>query len=175
MRDSLEGLTYEEKMELAEELAPWMAQALLKHTTILGEFSNVEAHPTAVLNNTHFNATCGKIYVGEYSFFGSNCSVITGSHDYEKKNQERIDSWKDIEGSDVIIGTGVWIGSNSLVLGPCTIGNNVVIGAGSVVVPGEYGVSTIYAGVPAKARKVIEHLVVARKQLIIPTVDEPRS
>jgi acetyltransferase-like isoleucine patch superfamily enzyme len=168
---NVEDLTPEERREWAEALAPWMASALLNHISIFGDHERIRVHPTAVLNNTHFNATCGSISIGAYSFFGSHCSVITGTHDFEKKDQERIDSWKEVEGNDVVIGSGVWIGSNALILGPCTIGNNAVIGAGSVVVPGEYEVSTVYAGVPAKARKVIDHLVVAKKQLIIPQVD----
>jgi len=49
----------------------------------------------------------------------------------------------------VIIGDNVFIGANSLFVKPCTIGNNVVIAAGSIVntdIPDNW----IVGGVPAK-------------------------
>lgn len=51
-----------------------------------------------------------------------------------------------------LIGNDVWIGDNVLICGGCSIGDGVIIGAGSVVTKDlePYG---IYAGVPAKLIK----------------------
>jgi acetyltransferase-like isoleucine patch superfamily enzyme len=38
-----------------------------------------------------------------------------------------------IEGRDIIIGKGVWVASGSIIIGPCVIGDNSVIGAGCVI------------------------------------------
>jgi putative colanic acid biosynthesis acetyltransferase WcaB len=52
------------------------------------------------------------------------------------------------------IGDGVDIGSNVAIIGPISIGDNVKIGAGSVVVKSLEG-NAIYAGNPVKMLKKI--------------------
>ncbi|MBR8429662.1 hypothetical protein K6Y76_22955 [Burkholderia cenocepacia] len=54
------------------------------------------------------------------------------------------------DGRDIVIGKGVWIASNAIVLGPCTIGDNAVVAAGAVVTGGQLESGCLYAGVPAK-------------------------
>jgi acetyltransferase-like isoleucine patch superfamily enzyme len=51
-------------------------------------------------------------------------------------------------GQDILIESGVWIGSNATVLGPCVIGHHAVIAAGAVVT-GDVEAWCIYAGMPA--------------------------
>lgn len=80
-------------------------------------------------------------------------SLITGTHDHEQRLGERMNSIP-ASGRDIVIGRGVWIGSNAMVLGPCRIGDYAVVAAGAVVLagtviePGE-----MYAGVPARRVK----------------------
>jgi len=50
---------------------------------------------------------------------------------------------------NVWIGNQVFVGAGSIILPGAKIGNNVIIGAGSVIV-GEIPEDTVYAGVPAK-------------------------
>lgn len=165
----LDSLTAEEQRDLAQALAPWLSQFLLTTPTVFGgEPERLRLHPSAIVNNTYFNIMCGDIQVGENSFFGNNCSVITGSHDATKSGIDRIDSWRDMQENDITIGSGVWIGHSATILGPCIIGDNAVIGAGSVVLPGEYESSALYAGVPAEFKKIIERVVVAKARLILP-------
>ena len=63
-------------------------------------------------------------------FIGDNTLVTAGSkiltHFYIPSNNSFV------EGS-VYIGSNVFIGMNTLICKPCKIGNNVVIGAGSVI------------------------------------------
>ena len=106
--------------------------------------------------NTLFNTSSGYIEVGEYSFTGHNVSLITGTHNYDSLLDKRM---VDIAatGRDIIIGKGVWIGSSAIILGPCTIGDHSVIGAGSVVLPGSnIPRGAIAVGNPAKVIRVID-------------------
>jgi acetyltransferase-like isoleucine patch superfamily enzyme len=52
-------------------------------------------------------------------------------------------------GRDIVIGSGCYIGSSSVIIGPVTIGNHAVIGAGSVVTH-DVAAGTFVAGVPAR-------------------------
>ena len=48
----------------------------------------------------------------------------------------------------------VWIGAHAIILGPITIGENSIIGAGSVVVK-DVPANSVVAGNPAKVIKTI--------------------
>ncbi len=57
-------------------------------------------------------------------------------------------------GGDIIIGPGVWIGTNATVLGPCRIGENAAIAAGAVVLH-DVAAFDLVAGVPARRLRAI--------------------
>ena len=70
-----------------------------------------------------------KVEFGDNVFVGPNCGFYTSGHplDYETRN-------KGLEYAKPIkVGNNVWIGGNVCVMPGITIGDNVVIGAGSVV------------------------------------------
>ena len=115
---------------------------------VWGDRSRVRLARTTHMVNTLFNVSSGTITVGEHTFAGHNVSIITGTHDYTLTLQQRM---RDIPrtGHDIEIGTGVWIGSNAVILGPCRIGDHAVIAA-CAVVTGDVAPYTIVAGVPAK-------------------------
>lgn len=54
-----------------------------------------------------------------------------------------------------MIGRNVWIGAGVTVVPGITIGNNAVVGAGSVVTK-NVPANTVVAGIPAKRIKTIE-------------------
>ncbi len=58
------------------------------------------------------------------------------------------------KGRDITIGKGCYIGTNAIIIGPCTIGNNAVVGAGSVVTK-NVAPRSFVAGVPAKQISII--------------------
>jgi acetyltransferase-like isoleucine patch superfamily enzyme len=95
----------------------------------------------------HINTSSGMVIIGKETFFGAGVMLLAGSHDYNLTGRERKDFWYK-EGFDITIGDGVWIGSGAIIIGPCKIGDNAVIGAGSVVTHnvGDY---EIWAGNPA--------------------------
>lgn len=70
-----------------------------------------------------------KVEFGDNVFLGPNCGFYTAGHplDYETRN-------KGLEYAKPIkVGNNVWFGANVTVLPGVTIGDNTVIGAGSVV------------------------------------------
>ncbi len=89
----------------------------------------------------NFNTTIlddAKIYIGDNVMFGPNVSLMATSHPLIAS--ERI-SMVDQNGNqfmseyakEIRIGNNVWIACNVVVCGGVRIGNNAVIGAGSVV------------------------------------------
>jgi maltose O-acetyltransferase len=89
----------------------------------------------------NFNTTIlddGRIYIGDNVMFGPNVSLMAASHPlipeervamrYEDGHVSMSEYAKEIH-----IGNNVWIACNVVILGGVNIGNNVVIGAGSVV------------------------------------------
>jgi|SRR6187402_549423 len=69
-----------------------------------------------------------KVSIGEYSQFGSGVQILTPLHplNAELRREEEY-------GAPVTIGSDVWVGSGALILPGVTIGSRTVIGAGSVV------------------------------------------
>ena len=125
-------------------------QILSVRPTLWGPENRLQISPLASMNTCFFNMNSGNIVIGDYTFAGSNVSVLTGSHDVYLQGLLRRDA-EYKEGNDILIGRGVWLASNVTVLGPCQIGDNAVVAAGAVVTPGtNIPPNTIYGGVPAR-------------------------
>ncbi len=69
------------------------------------------------------------IYVGDYTMFGPNVTVATAGHPILPELREKAYQYN----MPVHIGRNCWIGSGAVILPGITIGDNVVVGAGSVV------------------------------------------
>lgn len=69
------------------------------------------------------------IYVGDYTMFGPNVTVATAGHPIHPELRERGLQYN----MPVHIGRNCWLGAGVIVLPGVTIGDNVVVGAGSVV------------------------------------------
>lgn len=120
------------------------------HRTVWGNPERLQIAPGAAVETCLFNVNSGRIIIGEYTFAGSNVSLLAGGHDPELRGFLRRDV-EISEGCDIEIGRGVWLASGCTILGPCKIGDNAVIAAGAVVTPGtEIPADTIWGGVPAK-------------------------
>lgn len=119
----------------------------------------ISISPKANINNALLNPASGKIVVEDFVLFGHNVSVITGTHDYSKLDDERMQSIP-AEGRDITIRRGAWIGSNCTILGPCEIGEHAVVAAGSVV-KDDVPAYVLAGGVPARA---IRNVVVAGRR-----------
>lgn len=81
---------------------------------------------------SNYNLTildCAPVTIGNHVMIGPNVGIYTAGHpiDFELREQELEYAFP------VTIGDHVWIGGNVCIMPDVTIGNNVVIGAGSVV------------------------------------------
>jgi acetyltransferase-like isoleucine patch superfamily enzyme len=98
----------------------------------MGDKARVKISKKARIQNAILNTGSGNIEIQDYVFFGYNVSLLTGTHDYYKLGQERITSVPK-SGRNIVIKKGAWVASNSIIIGPCTIGENSVINAGLII------------------------------------------
>lgn len=90
----------------------------------------------------------GGITIGDGSLIGHNVVLATLNHNLNPAKRA------NLLPAPIKIGKGVWIGSNSTVLPGVSIGDNAVIGAGSVVTR-DIQPNAIAAGNPAKIKRFI--------------------
>lgn len=103
--------------------------------------------------------TC-PINIGDNVFFGPNCTLATPLHPLnhvERRPRVREDgSTYDLEyGKPITIGNDCWIASNVVICGGVTIGDNCVIGAGSVVTR-DIPPNSLAAGNPCRVIRSVE-------------------
>ncbi len=139
---------FQEKMEI------FYANKTLETYRVWGEVNRLTLGKETQVNNALFNTVSGDIMINDYAFFGHNVCLLTGTHDYNNTDLDR-QHIVPSTGRDIVIGRGVWIASNVTVIGPCNIGDNAVIGVGSLVT-GDIQENSFYAGSPAKFKKKIE-------------------
>ena len=144
-----------EALDVNEEYLEKLNNLLSIHKTQWGNRDRLEISDSAAVDSCFFNTNSGNIVIGDYTFAGSNVSIIAGSHDKRLTNFLRRDA-ELTEGCDIKIGKGVWLAANSTILGPAIIDDNAVVAAGAVVIPGTHiPANVIYGGVPAKQIGII--------------------
>ncbi|MFQ7614460.1 MAG: acyltransferase [Roseburia faecis] len=155
----LEHIKIPQAFEKALANNEWLEQLNIQlsiHPTIWGEREKLHISPRAAVFPCFFNTNSGEIFVGDYTFAGSNVNILAGSHDMHLEGLPRRDA-EIKQGCDITIGKGVWLASGCTILGPCKIGDNAVVASGAVVVPNtNIPSNAVYAGIPAKKVKEIE-------------------
>jgi acetyltransferase-like isoleucine patch superfamily enzyme len=86
------------------------------------------------------------IIIGSNVGFGSGTKIISSIHSHDNHSEHD-------EASPIIIGNNVFVGANSVILPSVKIGDNVVIGAGSIVVK-DIPSNSIAVGNPCKIIKI---------------------
>jgi acetyltransferase-like isoleucine patch superfamily enzyme len=99
---------------------------------VAGPVSRVRVSKTAGLANVLINTVGGYVDIGDYVFFGLDVLLLTGTHDFTVRGPDRQIPSKELDRS-IVIENGAWIASRSVIIGPCRIGANAVIGCGCVV------------------------------------------
>ena len=86
-------------------------------------------------NNTYINYNCcfldsAKVTIGDYVYMGQNCNIFTPCHPiHHELRKEKVTEYA----LPVTVGSHSWIGGDVVITPGVTIGENCVIGAGSVV------------------------------------------
>ena len=93
------------------------------------------------------------IYVGDYTMFGPNVILATAGHPILPKLRQEAYQYN----MPVHIGKNCWLGAGVIVLPGVTIGDNTVIGAGSVVTK-DIPSNVVAVGKPCRVlREINEH------------------
>ena len=103
--------------------------------------------------NVFINACCkfqdqGGIEIGDGALIGHNVTIATLNHDFSPEKRQNITP------KPVKIGKNVWIGSDSTILSGVEIGDDAIIGAGSIVTK-SIPKNTIAVGNPAKVTREV--------------------
>lgn len=95
---------------------------------------------------------CAEVHFGDNVFIGPNCGFYTAIHPIDAEQRKMEIEWA----KPIKVGNDVWFGGSVTVLPGVTIGDNVVIGAGSVVVK-DIPSGVVAVGNPCKPiRKITE-------------------
>jgi maltose O-acetyltransferase len=86
-----------------------------------------------------------KIVIGDDCQIGPNVQLLTPTHPVDP--EPRRDKWESA--APITIGNNVWLGGGAIVLPGVTIGNNSVVGAGAVVTH-DVPADVVVVGNPAK-------------------------
>ena len=126
---------------------------------VIGENCNICAHvlienDVQIGNNVTIKSgvqVWDGVRIEDNVFIGPNCAFYTPEHPLDAETRN-----KGLEYAYPIkVGSNVWFGGNVVVLGGVTIGDNTVIGAGSVVTK-DIPSNVVAAGNPCKVIKQIE-------------------
>lgn len=103
-----------------------------------------------------FNTRSGCIVVGAECVFGEDVRVLTGMHlGMDAARAQGVELHHVPEsGRDIVIGHGCYIGSGATLVGPLTLGDFAMVGAGSVVTS-DVPAHGFVAGVPARLIKML--------------------
>lgn len=115
------------------------------HNCHFGDMVYANYHLTCV-DDTH-------IYIGSYTMIGPNVIIATAGHPILPVLREKLYQYN----MPVHIGRNCWIGAGVIIVPGITIGDNVVIGAGSVVTK-DIPSNVVAVGNPCKVlREINEH------------------
>jgi acetyltransferase-like isoleucine patch superfamily enzyme len=136
------------------EFATWLGFINIDYSYVHGDKNRLHLGENCSTTNTIFNVNSGDITIGNDTIFGHNCMLLTGTHEFFNGKRASLDKEAlidevPINGRDILIGSGCFIGSGVTIIGPVKIGNNVIVGSGSVVVK-DIADSCFVTGIPAK-------------------------
>lgn len=86
------------------------------------------------------------IYLGKNILFAKGLNLISANH-----SMDDLENWDKVD--PIVIGDNVWIGVNVTILPGVNIGNNCIVGAGSVLTKSFKEDNLVIAGNPAKIIK----------------------
>jgi len=142
---------YQKRSRLLDRILPFKGGNTCIEPDFFCDYGyNIELGENFYSNHNLVILDCAEVRFGDNVFVGPNCSFCTAEHpiDFTVRN-------KNLEFAKPIkVGNNVWIGTNVCVMPGVTIGDNVVIGGGSVVVK-DIPSNVVAVGNPCKPVKEI--------------------
>lgn len=96
----------------------------------------------------------GNIVIEDNVMIGSGVHIYVANHRFDSNEQDIIEQGH-YDAKDVVLKQGCWIGANTTILPGVIIGENSVVGAGSVVTK-SFQSRVVIAGNPAKIIKYLD-------------------
>lgn len=129
----------EERTNILQELLGKGKNVFLRGPIYFDYGKNTEMGENCYANYNFCVLDCAKVTIGNNVFFGPNVCISTAGHPLIA--DERIMHFSETKGRledqeyarPISIGNNTWVGANVVILPGVTIGENCVIGAGSVV------------------------------------------
>lgn len=118
------------------------------HANWGGRFVHFGKHIYANFNLTLVDDT--HIYVGDYTMIGPNVTIVTGTHPVLPALRKQVYQYN----LPVRIGKNCWIGAGAVILPGVSVGDETVIGAGSVVTK-DIPAGVVAAGNPCRVLRRI--------------------
>lgn len=106
-------------------------------------------------DNVYINFNCvfvddTYIDIGSHTLVGPNVTFVTGNHPLNAMQRKEALQYNQ----PIKVGKNVWIGANAVILPGVTIGDNSIIGAGSIVTK-DIPSNVVAVGVPCKPIKKV--------------------
>ena len=111
---------------------------------------NIEIGKNAFINYNCTIIDVGKVVIGDNCQIAPNVSIYTAGHPVHPATRNTLYEY----GIDITIGNNVWIGGNTVIMPGVHIGDNAVIGAGSIVTR-DIPAWTVAAGNPCRVIREI--------------------
>lgn len=110
----------------------------------ISPLSNVQVGRNVAISAFVHIIANARVSIGDNSIIASAVQITTSTHDYRTRpyRSKRVDA-------PVTIGRNVWIGAGAVILPGVTLGDDCVVGAGSIVTR-DVAPATVVAGNPAR-------------------------
>lgn len=148
--------------EIRQQVSQIIGQELDEGFSLFLPFTSDFGKNLQIGQNVFINSGCrfqdqGGVIIGDESLIGHNVVFATINHDYDPSKRGAMYL------KPIVLEKRTWIGAHSTILPGVTIGENSVVGAGSVVTR-DVPPNTIVAGNPAKFMSVLKDKIENQKQ-----------
>ncbi|MCW5296675.1 sugar O-acetyltransferase [Herbaspirillum lusitanum] len=151
---TLNRLTFNDTEEVRAVFSDLIGKQVDDGFNLIPPFHTTGGTDIAIGRNVFINQNCtiydlGGVHIGDDVMIGPNVSIITSGHPLEPSRRRDCVVAKPIR-----IEKNVWIGAGATIIGGVTVGENAVVGAGSVVTR-DVPPDTLVGGNPARVIRSI--------------------